>query len=74
MPRADYKHCKCCLRHVEECGELTHSRYCSDCWPVIQVTHNHSMHLHERAHMLDWRRRMARAIGAVLLDDLPTAP
>lgn len=40
MPRADYKRCKECGRHSSECGPLSHTRLCVECWNEILVANN----------------------------------
>ncbi len=73
MPRADYKTCRSCGRHVDECGELSHTRLCSAC-SVPRFTANlDAMRTMSGPYARRWRERMAASVGAQLLDERDNA-
>jgi hypothetical protein len=66
MPRSDYRICRECGRHADECGPLSHTRLCGDCGVarlaasvVEQVEHDGPIFQH-------WRARIAASVGAVI--------
>lgn len=74
MPDLRYKTCKGCGRPASEVGELSWTRLCIECFPVRQREHNEQMHNHAGPIFREWRRKMARSIGAVLAEDLDSQP
>lgn len=73
MPDPRYKRCKACGRSSAEVGELSWTRLCEECGPQRQIEHNTQMHAHSGPIFQDWRRRVARSVGAVPLEDLRQA-
>jgi hypothetical protein len=68
MPRSDYRICRECGRHADECGPLSHTRLCGDCGParlaasvVEQIEHDGPIFQH-------WRARIAASVGAVVAE------
>lgn len=72
MPRADYKTCKVCERHADECGPLSWTRQCGDCGTSALVENIEGIHRHTGPAFRRWRHGIAASVGAVLLDELET--
>jgi len=65
-------YCKLCERHTVECGSLSTRGKCKDCREAMEHLWTGSLHYHDGPVFLEWRRRVAASVGAVLLDDLET--
>jgi len=70
MPRADYKTCKDCGRHVAQCGPLSHTRLCRPCWERREEENYDALTTRSGPYFHHWRTRIAASVGGVLLDDL----
>ena len=70
MPRHDYKRCRACGRHVDEVGELSHTRLCGSCGEAINYQAADEQHHHRGEFFQRWRRGIAASVGGVLIDDL----
>lgn len=62
--------CTVCSRHIAECGPLSARKRCIDCGVGEGIKQNQEMAHHSGEYFLDWRRRMARSVGAVLPEDV----
>lgn len=74
MPRLDYKTCKDCGRHSEECGPLSHQRFCTECWERRLRENVFALHEHRGPAFHRWRGAIAASVGGVLLDDARGEP
>jgi hypothetical protein len=74
MPRADYKTCKRCERHTNECGVLSHTRLCADCGREVLTSSIIEQASHSGPIFQHWRRRIAASVGATVLDDQRASP
>jgi len=71
MPRANYKWCKDCKRHVTDAGPLSHNCLCADCSDRRRRSNAYALASHKGSGFQGWRRGHAAAVGGVLVDDLP---
>jgi hypothetical protein len=74
MPRLDYKTCRRCRRHTDECGPLSRTRLCGKCGVELVECNYDALTAHDGPEFLRWRRRIAASVGGVLLDDLTERP
>jgi predicted MarR family transcription regulator len=70
MPRADYKTCRECRKHVNEIGPLSHTRLCRSCAIALSAENYTGLTTRSGEAFAHWRRSMAASVGATLLDDL----
>ncbi len=73
MPDRRRTTCRVCGRHRDEVGAISWTGKCQFCWPVIFEQNLDGLHYHAGPYFKHWRRGMAKAVGAVLLDDGPNA-
>ena len=81
LPRTDLKTCKGCLRHVSECGILSHTRLCEECGELRRranfddlTTKSGPYYVHMlRRRLLGTHRRLLAAMNEPL-DDSPPNP
>lgn len=73
MPRPDYKTCRECGRHVDECGPLSHTRLCADCSFVRLAENVVGLAEHTGEPLRRWRLGMIRCAGGLTPDDLREA-
>ena len=70
MPKPTYKTCRNCGRHSDEVGEMSHTRLCRDCGPLLLAASVIEQVNHDGPTFQHWRRRIAASVGAVVADDL----
>ena len=72
MPRADYKTCRICGRHVDEVGELSHTRLCAEHSEARYKENVDGLHYKRGPALERWRRGMILSAGGILPDSLFT--
>lgn len=70
MGRTDYKRCRRCDASADDVGELSHTRLCPSCSRELLNENIDGLHTMTGPPVQRWRRGMAAAVGAVLLDDV----
>jgi hypothetical protein len=68
MPRSDYRICRECGRHSDECGPLSHTRLCGDCGMTRLAASVVEQVEHEGPIFQHWRARIAASVGAVIAE------
>lgn len=58
--------CRCCKRHVSECGGLSARGKCEDCGTVRRIVQNLDMHTHSGYYHDKWRADMIRSAGGIV--------
>jgi hypothetical protein len=61
--------CHGCGRHVSEVGRLSARYKCNDCGEGAMLRNVHELREHTGESLEKWRRGMAAAVGAVLVDE-----
>ena len=69
MPRYDYKRCRVCGRHTDECGPLSHTRLCAEDAQRLLAENIAGLSEHKGEPLLRWRLGMVRCAGGVIVDD-----
>jgi hypothetical protein len=70
MPRLDYKTCRRCRRHADQCGPLSRTRLCGDCGAELVEGNYDALKAHDGPEFRHWRNQIAASVGAVLVDEL----
>jgi hypothetical protein len=60
MPRSDYKTCRRCKRHSDDCGQLSHTRLCGDCSTIVLAENIIGLAEHSGEPLRKWRIGMVR--------------